>query len=199
MMIYTLPFISAIIGWFTNFLAIKMLFHPRKPINLGFVKVQGIFPKRQQKLAEQVGEVVEEELFSVKDVVAKIKNQDNMDEVLQLIDERAEIYLKERLLASMPMLQMFVNDELIAKVKTSMVAEFELMLPEMIDKFAGRLENEVNIKEMVYDKIANFSSDKLEELLFSIMQKEFKFIEVVGAVLGFLIGLIQVGLLYFVK
>ena len=35
-MIYALPFISALIGWFTNYLAIKMLFHPHKEVNLGF-------------------------------------------------------------------------------------------------------------------------------------------------------------------
>jgi len=50
MLIYTLPFIAAIIGWVTNYLAIKMLFHPREKINLIFFSLQGIFPKRQKGL-----------------------------------------------------------------------------------------------------------------------------------------------------
>ena len=47
---------------------------------------------------------------------------------------------------------------------------------------------------MVTDKVSNFSSDKLEEILQSVMKKEFKFIEIIGGVLGFVIGLIQMGL-----
>ncbi|MFT5861156.1 MAG: uncharacterized membrane protein YheB (UPF0754 family), partial [Flavobacteriaceae bacterium] len=37
-MIYTLPFIAALVGWFTNYLAVKMLFHPKEPINFYFFK-----------------------------------------------------------------------------------------------------------------------------------------------------------------
>lgn len=198
-MIYALPFISALIGWFTNYLAIKMLFHPRKKINLGFMKLQGIFPKRQEKLAEQVGQIVEEELFSIHDIIEKINKRENLEDVFVLLEQKIDDYLHERLFKSMPMLKMFINEELIQKIKNSMVTEFEKMLPEIIDKFSTKLEQEVNVKKMVYEKIANFSSEKLENILFSIMKKEFQFIEIVGAVLGFVIGLVQVGLLYVTK
>ncbi len=76
-MIYTLPFIAAIIGWFTNFIAVKMLFHPKEPLNLGFFTVQGIFPKRQEVLAEKLGEMVARDLFSVDDLLSQIKSADN--------------------------------------------------------------------------------------------------------------------------
>lgn len=194
-MIYILPFISALIGWFTNYLAIKMLFHPRKEMNFVLFKLQGIFPKRQKKLAEQVGQIVESELFSIHDIIGKINKRENLEDVFVIIEARIDQYLHERLFKSMPMLKMFINDELIEKIKKSMVAEFEKMLPEVIEKFSLKLEQEVNVKEMVYEKIAAFSSDKLEEILFSIMSKEFKFIEIVGGVLGFIIGLVQLGLI----
>jgi uncharacterized membrane protein YheB (UPF0754 family) len=44
---------------------------------------------------------------------------------------------------------------------------------------------------MVSEKVAALDSNKLEELLVGIMKKEFVFIEVIGAVLGFIIGCIQ--------
>ena len=43
--------ICAFIGWITNFIAIKMLFHPRTPVQIGSLTIQGIFPKRQKALA----------------------------------------------------------------------------------------------------------------------------------------------------
>jgi uncharacterized membrane protein YheB (UPF0754 family) len=52
----------------------------------------------------------------------------------------------------------------------------------------------MDVKELVREKVEAFSSDKLEEILFSIMRKEFRFIEIIGAILGFLIGCIQIAL-----
>jgi uncharacterized membrane protein YheB (UPF0754 family) len=46
----------------------------------------------------------------------------------------------------------------------------------------------------VVEKVSGFSSDKLEEILMSIMSKEFRFVEIIGGILGFLIGLLQVAL-----
>ena len=60
-MIYVIPFISAFIGWFTNWIAIKMLFHPREPKRFLFMTIQGIFPKRQQQFAQKLGATVANE------------------------------------------------------------------------------------------------------------------------------------------
>ena len=69
-MLYIIPFISAGIGWFTNFIAIKMLFYPREEKNFLLFRFQGIFPKRQEVLAGRLGKIVAEELFSLGDYKA---------------------------------------------------------------------------------------------------------------------------------
>lgn len=194
-MIYSLPFISALIGWFTNFVAIKMLFHPRKPVKVLFVTIQGIFPKRQKALAQKIGDLVANELFSVDDIKKNFVNEENLSEVNELIDQKIETFLREKLVNSMPMLAMFMNDGLINSVKSTLMAEFTSVLPEMINKFADKLESNIDIQKTVEEKVAAFSFEKLEGVLFAILKKEFKFIELIGAVLGFIIGLVQIVLL----
>ncbi|MGB3586006.1 MAG: DUF445 family protein [Tunicatimonas sp.] len=195
MIILTLPIIAALTGWITNFIAIKMLFHPREKVKILFLEIQGIFPKRQKKLAEKLGKVVSDELFSMEDVRSAITNPDNLGEVHQVIDEKLDDFLENRMMESMPMLYVFMSDEMRVKIKATLQQELELMLPELIGQFANKIEKEVDVERTVYEKVVNFSSDKLEEILYSIMQKEFKFIEILGGVLGFIIGLIQIGLL----
>jgi len=102
-----------------------------------------------------------------------------------------------KLSGSMPMLAMFLNDDLKNKIKTTLLSEIEEVIPGVIESYANKLKNEVDVKAIVYDKVVNFSSDKLEEILVSIMKKEFKFIELLGGVLGFLIGLIQLLIVFF--
>jgi uncharacterized membrane protein YheB (UPF0754 family) len=62
--------------------------------------------------------------------------------------------------------------------------------------FVNHLEKNMDVEAVVREKVAAFSSDKLEEMLLGIMKREFRFIEWVGAVLGFLIGLTQLGILW---
>ena len=66
-----LPIIAAFIGWLTNYLAVKMLFHPRLPLQVLGFSIQGVFPKRQKQLADKLGSLVAEELFSVKDALCR--------------------------------------------------------------------------------------------------------------------------------
>jgi uncharacterized membrane protein YheB (UPF0754 family) len=56
------------------------------------------------------------------------------------------------------------------------------------------LEENIDVEKLVREKVEAFSSDKLEQILFAIMKKEFRFIEIIGAVLGFIIGCFQVSL-----
>jgi|TARA_B110000261_G_C13083891_1_gene356996 uncharacterized membrane protein YheB (UPF0754 family) len=189
-MIYFLPLIAAVTGWITNWIAVKMLFHPVKPIKFGLFTIQGVFPKRQKAMAERLGQIVATELFSIDDIVDKMKSADNA-EVLKFVDSKLDDFINVKLGASMPMLSMFLNDDLKIKIKTALLNEIGEAIPGIIDTYANKLKSEVNIEEIVYDKVVNFSSDKMEEVLYSIMKKEFKFIEVLGGILGFFIGLIQ--------
>jgi len=92
---------------------------------------------------------------------------------------------------------MFLNDDLKNKIKTTLMEEIAEVIPGVIDSYANKLKNEVDVEAIVYEKVLNFSSDKLEEILYSIMKKEFKFIELLGGVLGFLIGIIQLCIVVF--
>jgi uncharacterized membrane protein YheB (UPF0754 family) len=70
--------------------------------------------------------------------------------------------------------------------------ELEEILPELIRKYVRNLESQLDLEKIVIEKVSRFSSDKIESLLNQIMSTEFRFIEIIGGVLGFIIGLIQV-------
>jgi len=195
MLVYTLPFIGALIGWLTNYIAIKMLFHPREEVKIFFIPVQGVFPKRQKDFARRLGQVVSEELISVADLTAHLKEKATSEAVLNHIAQRLEEGIAARLPRAFPMLAMFMTSDMTEKVKGFFMEQLGGLNEELIDKLSGELEEELDVHRIVEEKVAAFSSDKLEDILFSIMRREFKFVELVGAVLGFLIGVAQVLLL----
>lgn len=190
--IFLLPVIAALIGWATNFLAIKMLFHPQDPKKIMGITFQGVFPKRQKQIAEKLGELVANELFSIKDVALKIEELSTRPEALEEVGKRIDKTIREKLVAAFPMLSMFLSDEMIVKVTKLFQSELEDFLRASAQGLAAKLEDSVDVKSLVEEKVRAFSSNKIEELLLGFMEQEFRFIEKIGAVLGFLIGCIQV-------
>jgi uncharacterized membrane protein YheB (UPF0754 family) len=186
-----MPLIAALIGWLTNWVAVKMLFRPKLPINLGLFTLQGVFPKRKEVFAQKIGDLVANQLFSLDDIKDKFSSAESQESIIKMIDERIETFLRTKLLAEMPMLAFIMNDTLIGKIKGTLMAEIKDMLPTILEDFADNMSSKIDINQIVRDKVSLFSTDKMEELLMSILQKEFKFIELVGAVLGFLIGCVQ--------
>jgi len=194
-LIYTLPLIGALIGWLTNYIAIKMLFHPKNEVKIFFIPVQGAFPKRQKEFARKLGRIVSEELVSVEDLTAHLKEKATSEDVLDHIALRLEEGITKRLPRAFPMLAMMMSGDMADKIKGVLLEQISSLNEELIDKLSNELEEELDVHKIVEEKVAAFSSDKLEEILFSIMRREFKFVELVGAVLGFLIGLAQILLL----
>lgn len=193
-MLYLLPFISAFIGWITNWVAIKMLFHPRVEKRFLGMKIQGIFPKRQQQFAEKLGTLVSKELISFDEIATKINSPATVGKALPVIETHVNHFIDTKLKEEIPLLSMFITGNTLDKIKKGIVQEVENMLPEMLNGLLNGMKTELDVEKIVVQKVAAFSSDKLEEILMGIMKREFKFVELVGAVLGFLIGLLQVAL-----
>jgi len=191
-LLYILPIIAAWIGWITNYLAIKMLFYPHNPKKIVGLTFHGVFPKRQAQIAEKLGDLVANELFSIRDISNKIEELSTQPEALDEVGKRIEKTIRGKLISSFPMLSMFLSDEMIEKVTNLFKGELEDFLRESARGLAFKMEESVNIQALVRDKVQTFSSNKIEELLVDFMKQEFRFIEKIGAVLGFLIGVIQV-------
>ena len=65
------PLIGAVIGYCTNYIAVKMLFRPYHPVKLcgrTLPFTPGIIPKRQPDLAKAVGKAVGENLFGEEEI-----------------------------------------------------------------------------------------------------------------------------------
>ncbi len=191
-LLFLIPVISAFIGWFTNWIAIKMLFHPRLPRKVLGITFQGIFPKRQRMFAEKLGKLVSQELLSFNDIEQKITSPENLQKLMPLVEEHIDNFLRRKLAEEMPVISMFIGENTIQQLKSVFMKELETLFPVIMQRYMGNLQKDLDLEKIVVDKVSGFSSDKLEQLLQSIMSKEFKFIEIIGAVLGFLIGLLQI-------
>ncbi len=143
------PIIGAMIGYGTNWLAIKMLFRPVKPIKIGKLTLPftpGIIPKRKEKLAVAMGEMVGKNLFTKQDMQAILLSEEvqnsvvgKIKKILDMEDSIKDLLLnltnEEQYEARREDLKLFVSE----KVKDGLL---EAGLGEMIATEGGRVVRE---------------------------------------------------------
>ncbi|WP_025027251.1 DUF445 domain-containing protein [Caldalkalibacillus mannanilyticus] len=89
-------FIGAAIGGLTNSIAIYMLFRPYKAYKLGKWNLPftpGLIPKRHEEMAEQLGNLVEQHLFTLDSLQQKLMDPSFQHEIQEWVQEKAAHWL----------------------------------------------------------------------------------------------------------
>ena len=183
--------ISGAIGWITNWVAIKMLFRPHREINFGLFKIQGLIPKRKAEIGSGIANIIQNELISVKDVISNIDREEFSKRLNKLIDEVLNKNLKKKVKEKFPFLQVFFTDKVAKDIGNAIKSIIIENQEKIFEIFSNYAEENIDFEIIISDKISNFSLDKLEEIITLLAKKELKHIEVIGAILGMIIGAVQ--------
>lgn len=183
--------LSGFIGYGIIWFAIKMLFHPKKAINVFGYKYQGIFPKNKIKIAEMLGQV-STELLPFADIEQRILSAENLEKLKPEIEEHIDAFLNKKLRDVFPILSKFIGEKTTNQLKLAYMNELETMFPKLIHQYMSQLKTNIDLEKIVVEKVTGFSDDKLESILKTITRKEFHFLKIAGGVFGCLIGVVQV-------
>ena len=96
------PVIGAVIGYCTNYIAVKMLFRPLRPVSLFGRQLPftpGIIPKGQERLAKAIGSVVGDTLLTEEDLKRMLLSDEVQNQLRisidNLLQEKEHVPLKE--------------------------------------------------------------------------------------------------------
>lgn len=189
------PLVGALIGWATNWLAVKMLFRPRKPRGIGPLRFQGVVPRRHKDLADNIAETVQEELISAEDIAQLVQKLATSDAIRSRLKSRIDQLIEEQLQSFGPMVAAFLPADLVDKIRTRIEKEVFSFVEELGDDLQDTLGQQLDLKQKVRDRILAFELDQMERLVLRVAKKELRHIELLGGVLGFIVGLVEAGLL----
>ncbi len=188
-----IPIIAAFIGWGLTSLAIKALFWPKHPKKILGVSFQGVIPKKQPQVASALGKFTAAEgpLF-IHNISLKITSPENIEKLMPFVEEHIDHFLRVKLAEKMPVISMFIGDKTIGELKTVFMEELKTLFPVLMQNYMTNLQQDLNLEQIVTQKVATFSSDKIADIINRSMSKEFRIVKIFGAVLGFIIGLLQI-------
>lgn len=193
---FLIPLLTSFTGWVVIKLTQVLLFRPHKPKKFLGLTIQGILPRYQFQMAKSVGQFAASQFTAFDNIGDKLSDPANFEKVRPLIEEHIDDFLRNKLKEQMPMISMFIGDKTITSLKAVFIKEIEQLFPRVIGQFAGNLGKDINIGQMVTDKIASISPPQIEQLLAKDLQKAFGMAALFGALVGLLVGMVQLLILF---
>lgn len=177
-------------GWFTNWLAVKLLLKPVRPIHFLGLRIQGLLPRRQADLAERISEAIAREFLKEEDILQFLKRVDPAQAMRQLVLDKWEEKVGE-LLAGMPLIGMFVTPDKLTRIRDKVADMFSTEAEKYTELLVQTLESKIDLRDTIRRNILAFDVQRLNDIIEEIGYKELNEIAFIGLVLGVVIGLIQ--------
>ncbi|CCO07272.1 DUF445 domain-containing protein [Desulforamulus hydrothermalis] len=190
-----IPVIGAFIGWVTNLIAVKAIFKPYRPIHiLGLPwTIQGVVPKRRAELARSIGEVVEKELLKVEDLINQMKSPEVLDKIVLSANDSIRNMVVDRIPPWVPVTIKTVILEMMGDMLNKQMPQ---VINQIVDQAGRSVIEKVRLAQLVEERLNAYDIKYLEKIILSVAARELKHIEIIGGVLGFIIGLVQVAIVY---
>jgi uncharacterized membrane protein YheB (UPF0754 family) len=187
-----IPAISALVGWFTNVVAIKMMFHPVEFVGIPpYLGWQGVIPANSVRLAKVSNTLITQKLLSLRQLFDQTFNADSfagklgavIDDVTeQVIDEVANKHAK----AMWDNAGEFMQNRVREQVRAEVIGVSRAIAMDMADD----IDSIMDIERTVLEAMERHKG-LMGEMFYEVGRNEFRFIERSGLYFGFLFGLFQ--------
>ncbi|MFT6088191.1 MAG: uncharacterized membrane protein YheB (UPF0754 family) [Glaciecola sp.] len=185
----SIPIISAMVGWSTNFLAVKMMFYPIEFIGIKpFLGWQGLIPAKRREMAEIEVELVLGKLLSVQELAGRIDPVELTKAIQRRLKQTIRKITNDVMKESAPQLWASLPVHGKNLVYARIEADIPNVVSKILDDFKYNIEEIIDIKELVVEQLVN-APELINEIFLKSGAKEFPFIEKSGFYFGFLFGL----------
>lgn len=187
----TVPIVTALVGWGTNWAAVKMIFYPEKWVGIGPLGWQGIVYRSSTPLAKAIAKLLSGRLMSAKELASRIDSQ-----ALQKFVEKQLPQHSERMVAGVAAkMAPGTWENMAPQMRDFILQEVHKEALKLVDQLAksaaAAIEELLDVRAMVVKALSGDNAAVLARLFKEIAAQELKFIEYYGGVFGLLIGLIE--------
>ncbi|PXY20110.1 DUF445 family protein [Prauserella flavalba] len=190
-----MPLFGLFIGWFTDWLALKMIFRPKEPTRyLGLFEWQGLFIKRRAEVSEAYAELIAREIITPHNVIEAVLRGPFSDKVVTLIQRQVDAELAKQTSFAKPLVVMAIGSRRYQEMKARIADQVMARLPETLHYIEDYAEDAMDIRNTLVSKMKQLDADEFEGLLRPAFQQDEWILILTGALLGAACGELQVQL-----
>lgn len=179
-----IPILSAMIGWLSIQLSVKLL-------------LARIFPRQRQPWTLQLAQKISTEWFTEEALEQKITDPRNFEKIRPQVEEHIDDFLRQGLPKAFPIISTFIGERTINQLKEIFMKELETIFPVVMKGYVKNLQQDLHLEQMIVDKASSISTATIQRAVYQSLGAHINKAAGLAAGLGLLIGLIQFGIVWF--
>lgn len=183
-----MPAFGLCVGWFTDWLALKMIFNPKRPIHVFGLTVQGLFLKRRREVAADYGALIAEEIITPRKVIEAVLRGPLSDRVLAMIRRQVQDALDRTTGLARPLVTLTIGGTRYQHMKATIAEKIMARLPETMTYVEEYARDTMDIRNLLRDKMQRLDEKQFEALIRPAFEQDEWILITVGAALGFVMG-----------
>lgn len=195
---WTLPVAGFMVGWITNWIALKIIFSPLEPISCccGLFTLHGIFLKRQKEVSQIFARVVMTEILHVKAIWDAIFTGPLKNNFQAMLRAHTLVFTEKLIIEIRPLAVAAMGAEKFARMKEDIAQKVIDRLPGIIDNSYQYTNEALDMENTVASKMMELSPTEFEGVLHPAFQEDEIQLILLGGILGGLVGVLQIFTLF---
>jgi uncharacterized membrane protein YheB (UPF0754 family) len=192
--VWIMPLFGLFTGWFTDWMALKMVFNPKHPKKylFGLFEWQGLFLKRRMEVSAEYGRLIAAEIVTPRNILDAVLKGPLSDRLFERVQAHVQRAVDEQAGLARPLVIFAVGTDRYREMKQRVAQEIIQRLPETMKHAEDYAGQAMDLENLLATKMKDLSVEEYEALLRPAFQQDEWILIAVGAALGFLVGEMQV-------
>lgn len=188
---WVLPVAGVAVGYMTNWIALRLIFYPVEERRVGPFRLQGVFTRRQQSAGRTYAVLVAEEVVTVSNLAYNLLNGNQSDRTRRMIRDAIRPEVDRAVGVAAPIVRIAGGTDQYERVQEAFAEEgIEKTIDPLHDPDFNEDRSEA-IETLIYERLCALPPQEFIGLLRPAFQEDEWMLVMLGAVLGFVAGCLQ--------
>jgi uncharacterized membrane protein YheB (UPF0754 family) len=191
--VWVMPAFGFFTGFASDWLALNLIFIPRHERKLlGFIPIRGVLHAEREQVTRDYARLMANDIFAIDVMMEAILTGPTSDHLFAVIGQEVADTLDAELGASRSLVTLAVGTQRYQRMKDKVVTTMIARLPETMEHARDYAERTFGMEELIVEKMNQLTPEEYEGIMRPVFKDDELLMICVGAVLGFLVGELQV-------
>ena len=190
---WIMPAFGFAVGFVSDYVALNMLFRPRYPKKyLGFIPFQGLLHAQRDKITRNYAKILAEDLFAPDIMLDGVLKGPGADKLFALVAKEVDAAIDAQTGVAGPLVVLAVGTKRYSELKDRVVNLVLERLPTTLHEAKAYATTVIDLENTIIDKMNQLNNEQYESILRPVFKDDEPLMIAVGAILGGIVGEIQV-------
>ena len=189
---WMLPAFGGFVGFFSDWIALQMMFRPQLPTKFMGITFQGLFLKRQKEVAADYAALISKQLLTPANMMEELFRGAFSDRIMELVHKNVKRLVDEQAGVARPLVVYAVGSQRYIEMKNVVADRILQKMPETMKYVETYAEDAMDVRNTLVNRMQDLTPQEFEGMLRPAFKEDEWSLIAVGAILGFLVGEAQI-------